>query len=281
MVIDTHIHIFPPTMQHRRADFLAKDRGFRNLYQRAGATMVGVETVIAMMDREGVDKAVVFGFPWEEVDLCRQGNDYVLESAQKFPDRLIGFITVPWTEHESALIECERGLAGGARGVGELALYTEGLSGQTLSRLNPLVAMLEGKHEQIPLLLHLNEPAGREYPGKVRVEFTGLQQFIASHPRLPIILAHWGGGFFFYELIPEIRKICGNVFYDIAASPFLYRYQVYEVAAAILEGQRILFGSDYPLLLPRRYLQEMESALLTEEVRTRIKSENARMLLGG
>lgn len=280
MVIDTHIHIFSPAMQQKRADLIAQDPGFHALYSHEGAKMVGMETVREMMDREGVDKAVVFGFPWEDVDLCRQGNDYVLDSVGKFPDRLIGFLTVPWTDAESALRECERAVAAGARGVGELALYTQGLCGRTLLRLEPLVSLLEGRQEPLPLLLHLNEPTGREYPGKVSVEFLGLQRFITAHPRLPIILAHWGGGFFFYELMPEVGNACGNVYYDTAASPFLYRPQVYQTAASILSGQRILFGSDYPLLTPRRYFQELESAGLAEEVRARITSENARTLLG-
>lgn len=280
MVIDTHIHIFSPAMQQKRADLLTQDQGFQALYCHEGARMVGGENVLEMMDREGIDKAVVFGFPWEDAALCREGNDYVLESVGKFPDRLIGFITVPWTKAESALRECERGLTAGARGVGELALYTQGLSGRTLSYLDPLVDFLERRQDPLPLLLHLNEPTGREYAGKVPVEFMGLQRFIAAHPRLPIILAHWGGGFFFYELMPEIHRLCGNVFYDTAASPFLYRPQVYEVAASVLAGERILFGSDYPLLTPRRYFQELESAVLTEEVRTGIEGENARRLLG-
>lgn len=280
MIIDTHIHIFSPAMQQKRADLIARDQGFCALYRQEQAKMAGAQTVLDMMDREGVDKAVVFGFSWQDVDLCRQGNDYVLESVAKFPDRLIGFLTLPWTDAENALRECERATAAGARGVGELALYTQGLNGRTLLQLEPLINLLEERQDPLPLLLHLNEPIGRHYPGKVSVEFTGLQRFIAAHPRLPIILAHWGGGFCFYELLPEITKVCGNVYYDTAASCFIYRPEVYRAAALILGGQRILFGSDYPLLSPQRYFEEWENAGLSGEVRAKIAGENARTLLG-
>ena len=87
MLIDAHIHIFSPRMQHNRHDLLSRDEGFRVLYQNKKAKLVGAEEVIAMLDSKGIDRAVVFGFPWQDVELCKQGNDYVLESMMRFPDR--------------------------------------------------------------------------------------------------------------------------------------------------------------------------------------------------
>ena len=75
-----------------------------------------------MMEKHEVDKAVVFGFPWHDLKLCREGNDYVLETIQQYADQFIGFATLPWNSSDAALKECERCLAGGCKGVGELAL---------------------------------------------------------------------------------------------------------------------------------------------------------------
>ena len=73
--------------------------------------------------------------------------------------------------------------------------------------------------------------------------------------------------------MPEIQKISENVFYDTAASPFLYDYRIYEVALKIIGEDRILFGSDYPLLPPRRYFKEMEAAFLAKKTQNKIKGE--------
>ena len=117
MLIDAHTHIFSPSMQEERGDLVSRDPGFRCIYQDEKAKLVQADDVVAMLDRENMDRAVIFGFPWQEIDLCKRGNDYVIESVARFPDRFIGFVTVPWSDEDAALKECERGLAAGAQGV--------------------------------------------------------------------------------------------------------------------------------------------------------------------
>jgi hypothetical protein len=96
-----------------------------------------------------------------------------------------------------------------------------------------------------------------------------------------LILAHWGGGFFFYELMPEVARAAQRVFYDTAASPFLYRPQIYALAIKIIGPGRILFGSDYPLISPARYFAELKRCRLSGHVQAKIKGLNARRLLLG
>jgi hypothetical protein len=93
-----------------------------------------------------------------------------------------------------------------------------------------------------------------------------------------MILAHWGGGFFFYELMPEVARAAADVFYDTAASPFLYRPLIYSLALKIVGPDRILFGSDYPLLPPGRYFSEMAGNRLSARIQAKIKGGNARRL---
>jgi predicted TIM-barrel fold metal-dependent hydrolase len=95
-----------------------------------------------------------------------------------------------------------------------------------------------------------------------------------------VILAHWGGGFFFYELMPEVARAAQRVYYDTAASPFLYRPQVYSLAVQIVGPGRILWGSDFPLISPARYFRELDSTRLSSSVQDQILGENARQLLG-
>ena len=90
MIIDFHTHITAPEIIARRDDYLVRDAWFRDLYANPQARLSTAEELIAAMDREGVDQAVVFGFGWRDMDLCRQDNDYVMESVDRYPDRLFG-----------------------------------------------------------------------------------------------------------------------------------------------------------------------------------------------
>ncbi len=71
-----------------------------------------------------------------------------------------------------------------------------------------------------------------------------------------------------------------NVFFDTAASPFLYHPQIYHQVTQLVGADRILFGSDYPLLRPSRLLKEVKSLGLPEEIERLILYRNAQRLLG-
>jgi len=134
------------------------------------------------------------------------------------------------------------------------------------------------KHKLI-LLVHASEPVGHIYPGKGNVTPDILYPFITSFPDLPVVCAHWGGGLPFYSLMPEVREAMENVYFDTAASPFLYRPEIYSQVSQLVGSDRILFGSDYPLMPPSRLLREIESIDLHAEDKRLILSGNARRLL--
>ena len=229
------------------------------------------------MDREGVDRSVVCGFPWSDPGLCREGNDYLLRCAQSHPRRIIPFITVSLRSLRQAEKELERCLSRGAKGVGELAFYRGGTTDRDLLRLSSWVRLLSGSGA--PLLLHVNEPVGHDYPGKSLKSLQPIYHFLRRIPEVTVILAHWGGGFFFYELMPEVAQVARNVHYDTAASPFLYHPQIYSTAVRIIGPDRILWGSDFPLLPPSRYFRELAGAGLSSRVRAKIQGGNAQRLL--
>ncbi len=226
------------------------------------------------MDQDGVDRSVVCGFPWRNPDLCREGNDYLLDCFHRHADRMIPFACLPLGSFRRAERELERCLIEGIRGVGELAFYSRDFSPRDVRRLASLLGRLS--HRGIPILLHTNEPVGHDYPGKTLRSLQPVYEFLRLIPGVRVILAHWGGGFFFYELMPEVARAAREVLYDTAASPFLYRPEVYRSALKIVGPDRILFGSDFPLLPPRRYFREMEDAGLPAGVRKKIQGLNAR-----
>jgi hypothetical protein len=279
MILDAHTHLFPEEVRKKRKVFCSRDAAFRLLYSDEKARLAGLEDLLEAMDREGVDKSVICGFPWSDPGLCREGNDFLFACYQKAPSRVLPFACPPLLPARQAEKELERCLSLGARGIGELAFYTRTIHARDIDRLANLLKPLGGSG--IPLLLHVNEPVGHEYPGKTLKSLQPLYRLLLRLPETEVILAHWGGGFFFYELMPEVARAAQRVYYDTAASPFLYRPQIYSLAARIVGPGRILWGSDFPLLSPKRYFRELAEAGLSSSARDQVLGENARKLLGG
>ena len=278
MIIDVHTHIFPPDVIERRAMFAKRDSSFDFIYANPKSRMVTYEGLIEEMDSAGVDKSVVCGFPWRSIDMCRQHNTYMMEAASAHPDRLIGLATVNPVAGKACDTELERCFAGGLAGVGEISADAQGFRLDDAGTAGRIAAAVE--EAGLFLLLHANEDVGHFYPGKTPTTPVAVYKFLEKFPDVTTVLAHWGGGLCFYELMPEVAKVTSSVYYDTAASPFLYRPDVYKVAVEIVGAGRILFGTDYPLLKMRRHLDEIDAAGLPAEVKEGILGKNALALLG-
>ena len=240
--------------------------------------MATADELIASMDKAGVDISVIANIGWTTHELCVETNDYILESIARYPKRLVGFCAVQPNSYEAALAEIERRAQAGIRGVGEIRPDMQLFDLRDEVVMAPLVEIL--KKYQLILLTHASEPVGHEYPGKGGITPDILYPFITSFPDLTIVCAHWGGGLPFYALMPEVKQAMSNVFFDTAASPFLYDSQVYNQVIQLVGADKILFGSDYPLLEQSRLLNEIKSLDLLEEAKSLILSDNARRLLG-
>jgi hypothetical protein len=234
--------------------------------------MVGVEELIASMDESGIDRSVICAFPWSQPDLCSLHNQYLMASASRYPNRLIVFISVLFSYPDWSAEELDRSLKGGAKGVGEVAFYRDQMAPQDIRSMKPVLTQME--KQGIPLLLHTNETIGHSYPGKGRTPLERFYELILSFPNLAIILAHWGGGLPFYELMPEVAKVMANVYYDTAASPFIYSRKIYAIAREIVGAEKIFFGTDFPLIPPRRYFKELEESGLSKQDREKILGLN-------
>lgn len=278
MKIDVHTHIFPPDIVQSRQHFFEGENVFQQLYDSPKAKLAGAESLLEVMDRDGIHRAVVFGFPWQNMELAKRHNDYVLEMASKYATRLIPMACFNPMDAEGPR-EAERCLVGGARGLGELALYASCAEDAALNFYKELVECCRS-HKGI-LLVHANEPVGHMYPGKAPLGLGFYYSLARMAAGIPLILAHWGGGLCFYELLKrEAPEVLADVYYDTAASPFLYTPAIYSHMSKILGRGKILFGSDYPLLAPSRYFKELEQAdLATEEVAA-IMGGNAVRLFG-
>lgn len=276
-IIDFHTHIFPPEIKENREEYLKKDALFSQLYSSPRARLTTAEELVRNMDEAGIEISVVLNLNWLSHELCVITNDYIMETISRYSGRLIGFGTVTPAAGDASLHELERCIKGGIRGIGEirpsLAIF-EGKNGATLDSL----AQIARAHNLI-VLIHSSEPVGHRYPGKGKISPGLLYRLASKYPELKIICAHWGGGLAFYELMPEVSEVLKNTCYDTAASTLLYKMDIFEYAASFLPPEKIVFGSDFPLISPQKFIQKIKALNLPMEKEERLFSGNAERFL--
>lgn len=273
MIVDFHTHIVPPKIREKRELYLGRDPLFQVLYS-GKATLATAPELIRSMDQAGIDLSVVLNLAWASHELCMETNDYILEALARYPKRLVGFGTVPPRAGDRALKEIERLAQGGARGLGEMRPDFQGFDPQGFRA----IAEEAGKRAFI-LLFHASEPVGHLYPGKGGITPDQLYPFLTAFPGLTFVLAHWGGGLPFYSLMPEVGEALKNTYVDTAATRLLYRPAIYPLVGQLLGWDKVLFGSDFPLLSQARSLEEVAALRLGQEKKRAILGGNARRLL--
>ncbi len=71
MIVDSHVHLLPRNVQKDRAPFCRSDLAFGSIYSSEKAKVVSEADIIRYLDDSGIDRAIVFGFPWEEPRSCQ------------------------------------------------------------------------------------------------------------------------------------------------------------------------------------------------------------------
>jgi hypothetical protein len=276
MKIDVHVHILSPEFIRDVKQNMERDAHFKSLHESPKSKFATAEILLENMDKNGIDKSVVFGFSCLDPGMCRECNDYIIDVASRYPDRLIGFAVVPPADAgmEKELIRCREA---GLKGTGEIipaAVRIDVSDQDQVGRFTALCRELD-----FPILMHADELVGHHYPGKGKMGPGKTYQFAVQNPGNRIIFAHWGGGLFFYEMMPELHESLKHVYYDTAASPFLYRPDIYQCARLAGVLDKVLLGSDFPLLSPARYYKEWAATSITEEEKAGIWGDNAVRLL--
>ena len=277
MIIDAHTHIFPAEIRKNREAYFSDEPAFKKLYQSPKSKLIGAREMLAAMDENRVNRAVIFGFPWKSSKTYKRHNDYIRKVVDRYPDRFIGLGCFdPFCK--AAEKEAQRCLQhNGLSGIGELAFYEGGIEDSALKRLAPIMEICRDQNR--PVMIHTNEPIGHSYPGKTPNTLAQIYQLIQTYPHNKMVLAHWGGGLFFFSLLKkEIKERLKHVYFDTAASPYLYDADVYRLAIQLVGVEKILFGSDFPLLPPARYFNEMQAAGLSDEEMHKICGGNAAKL---
>ena len=277
MLIDSHCHILPRRFIEQRSELLARDATLKTLFTKKRSPMAGAEALIDVMDQEEVSRAVVMGMGWTDLELAREANAYVADAVSRYPQRLTGFCSVNPAWGDEAVAEVERWAKTGSRGIGELHPDTQDFDITDGPGLAPL--MEAARRLDLPVLVHASEPVGHSYPGKGKTTPDRLYRFIQNFPKNTIICAHWGGGLPFYALMPEVSEVINNVYFDTAASVLLYKPEVVSAVVDLVGAEKILFGSDFPLVHPRRLLPQIETSAIGRAAQEAILGGNAARLL--
>ncbi|MGC8779754.1 MAG: amidohydrolase family protein [Anaerolineae bacterium] len=292
MRIDAHIHFTPPQAVADLAVF-AEEEPYWGLLMAGDATHQSIqgwataERMIEDMDRAGIDRVMLMGEYRQRHEACVERNDQALALLRRWPDRISAFAVVQPKAGQKALDELARCLDAGMAGVGELGPYGQGYRLDDPDFLRLVEACIR---RDVPINLHVNEEIGHFYLGKSTTPLLHYYRLACRYPELKLILAHWGGGLLFYELMPEVRRNLRNVWYDTAGSPLLFpTAAIFRAALDCVDHRKLLYASDYPLLLyPRRqtgpdfrpFIAEIDGLGLSAEVYEDIMGRNAARLLG-
>ncbi len=274
-VIDFHTHIFPQELAENRSRYL-DDEQLCCIYDEERAKIATREDLLQVIEDENLYGAVAMGFTWQVPAYAELHNRYLAAACERSGKKIWAFGSIalePGTIARQVASIHEMGLSG----VGEISFYREGMKGDNPGILGRVLE--EATVYGLPVCVHVNEPVGHIYKGKYSPDIDILYEIIANYTGVPIILSHWGGGLFFYELMGEVKAALSHVYYDTAATPYLYDEKIYRLALDACGPEKILFGTDFPLLNSGRYLESMQRMIANESDLSMVLYENAIRLL--
>lgn len=275
-ITDGHVHVQPPHIEQNWEAIAAREHWFNTLIRSKINKWGTADGLIPQMDAAGVETALVTSFAFNDQGLCREVNDYVLDAAKHYPGRVVPLAVVsPMAPGAEA--EIERCAALGAVGVGELFPDGQGFDLADETHTRRLVGSCA--EAGLFLMFHTAEQVGHSYPGKGRAGAEQAARFCMNHPDARVVFAHFGGGLWVYEAMPEMKKLLANAWYDTAAWPWLYSHEIIDAIFAAGVGHKIIYGSDWPILTYPRYERLIERSKISEEQRSLLFSANAERLL--
>ncbi len=276
--IDVHAHLTTPGFFRTLGPFLEKVKA----YFRTDFGEITIEQALREYEEAGIRKLVLL--PTEAsrlTGILGDTNDYMAELQRVDPERVIAFATVDPLAGKRAVAELER------------AVKDLGLRGL---KLHPPLQCFRPDDERcfevyqaaedlgIPVLFHTGISgmgAGVEGGGGIKLDYGRpiyVDNVAAEFRRLKLIMAHFGWPWYEEALAIALHK--ANVYIDLSGwSPRYIPQVVWRYADTLLQD-KVLFGSDYPLIRPARWLSDFEKIDLKPETREKILWANAERVLG-
>jgi predicted TIM-barrel fold metal-dependent hydrolase len=277
-IVDTHCHQPTEEFLHDAGGLMMEDAA-----EKFGAS---IETdtydhLVEEYHEVGIGKTVLLGWDAEtNTGNPPVPNDYVAEVRDEYADFFVGFASVDPLK-DDCVEEAER------------AVTDLDLSGFKFQQIAQGFDPSDPEHEElfatiedlgVPVVFHGgNSTLGAGAPGGrgLKIKYGNpmlIDDVAAEHPDLQILLAHPA-----FPWEKEQLAICqqkGNVYMDL--SGWMPRYiddQVLHYAKTLLQD-KVMFGTDYPMIDPEPWLEQFAELDFPDDVQRKILWENAEEFLG-
>jgi predicted TIM-barrel fold metal-dependent hydrolase len=272
IAIDTHVHIEPDSRE------TAADQAAKKYFGETGPALNRQELVDYYRTRKV--GCVVFSVDERMTGRKQVPNEEVLALAEANADIMIAFASVDPMRGREAAESAQRLIASGVRG---FKLHPP------LQQFRPNDRAVYPFYEviaaaKLPVIFHTGHSGigtGMPGGGGIRLKYGNpmdMDDVAVDFPDMPLILAHPS-----FPWQDEAISIClhkPHVYIDLSGwspkyfSPILIQY------ANTLLKHKMLFGSDFPLIKPDRWMADFEKIGIRDDVRALILKENAVRLLG-
>jgi predicted TIM-barrel fold metal-dependent hydrolase len=270
--IDVHVHL------EHTGEATETDKQAAAYFKGAGSRDPGV---MAEYYRSRNMAFVVFTVDETRSGMPRLSNDAVVEFAQKNADIAIPFASINPTRGADGVREARRLVGEGL--VRGLKLHPPVMEFVPNDRLAyPLYEVFA--EARLPVLFHTGHSGlgtGMRGGGGIRLKYGDpmpIDDVAVDFPDMPIVMAHPS-----FPWQDEAISIClhkPQVYIDLSGwSPKYFSATLVQYANTLLK-EKVLFGSDYPMLTPDRWLADFEKIAIRDEVRPLILKQNAIRLLG-
>lgn len=277
--IDVHVHI--ESDDHGHTDMPDEFREAAQKHFGASHDPLGIDAVAAHY-RERNMAAVVFSVDHEATTGHPPiDNRYIAERAARHPDVLIPFASIDPARGKAALEEAR------------ILVEDHGVRGfkfhPNLQSFFPHDAAAYPLYERIqelgvPALFHTGQSgigAGMPGSGGIRLKYSNplaLDDVAVDFPELRIIMAH--PSFPWQDEALAVAARHNHVYIDLSGwSPKYFPANLVQYANTLLQD-KVLFGSDFPLLPPDRWIADFAKLEIKDAVRAKIMKGNAARLLG-
>ena len=257
-IVDIHSHVYPDALAAKATQSVG------DFY---GLTMAEVGTVAGYLQAQaaaGVSYSVIQSVALKPENVVSI-NNFLAEAAAAHPS-LIGFATMhpDFTDVEA---EVERAISLGLRGF-KIHPDSQQVNADD-PRLMRLYAAIAGR---LPLTIHAGDYRwDYSHPRRIRA-------VLRAFPNLTVNAAHFGGWSLF-DLAVEFLE-SEHCFMDLSSAMVWLGQRRTRELIEIYGPERILFGSDYPMMTPAMELQRLAALQLDERSRELILWRNAERFLG-
>lgn len=240
---------------------------------------------VRIMDAAGVDVACVFCSNFGD---ARRGNDLVARLITEHPDRFVGVAYVTPRSIEEAMSELERCFD--TLGFKFLKVYPD-YFGRPIDDPAYVPIFDWADERSLVIMSHSAGPSKGWAPsGSSRYkgvnpsgenDFTWPDRFISLAQRyqnINWVLGHSGNARPGQEQAIATAKACPNIFLETCTS--MSQHDTIEILVAGAGEDRVLYGSDMPVMDARYHVGRVITAAISDEAKLKVLGLNAIKLLG-